>query len=1096
MLELKNITKTYETAGESVRALKGIDLKFRENEFVAILGPSGCGKTTMLNIIGGLDTATSGDLVINGTSTREYGDREWDTYRNHSVGFVFQTYNLIPHQTVLSNVEMALTLSGVKKAERRARAVKALEAVGLGDQLAKRPSQMSGGQMQRVAIARAIVNDPEIILADEPTGALDTETSVQVMDILKAISRDRLVVMVTHNPDLADRYATRTIRMLDGEILGDSCPLTEQEVRDGLALAAEKEKLADARKPSMKFSTAFGLSLRNLFTKKGRTLLTAFAGSIGIIGIALIYAVSQGTSDYIDSVQQDTLSTYPLTITTETSDMTSMLTGIMENEKDAEAQPDGVISERPFMGSFFAQIGTNDLRSFKAYLEEHRSEVDGDLNALAYGYGLTPQIYTRDVSGELLQANPDIVTRYLTTGMGAAAMSNPMMQSGLFNEMIDNRALLDSQFDFVAGRWPQEWNELVIVLSSPGRITDVLTYAVGLRPAADLDAMVSTIMEGGTVDEVPEPLRLTGDDLMNLDLRLVHAADYYTYNGAHNVWEDHSKEAGYMDALYENAEKLTVVGIVAPKSGVAATALSPGFGYLPSLTSHIIDRAAESPIVQAQLADRSVDVFSGRPFDDDQDQGLGLDFQNMITVDEGMLAQAFGGMQMPDIGSLMQQQMANTNTQTVDPAAAQNAILTALNRLGRGMLNSFIAQNGEGALLTPDMGDALAASYLAGEEAAEQLGLLMSEFGLPREALDQLFRPLLSGLVQAYAASAAQVTLPEDFDLSDLPAGIDPSMFQDLDPAQIAELLAQYGLGGSGGAPITSGQVDDAVSQYASSAAVISAAGAMAEKLAESQVMTDYTQAYADLMQQMSGSMQVDPQMLAQAFHFNMTEEDLTRLMEALTRRNSNVSAVGNLQSLGYADRDEPAQISVYLKDFEGKERFLDFLDGYNTRMENEGKDDQVIQYTDITGVLMSSVTTIINAITYVLIAFVAISLIVSSIMIGVITLISVQERTKEIGILRAIGASKRNVSSMFNAETMIIGFASGLIGVLVTYLLCIPINAVLRHLTHIDNLGAVLPVPVAVILIVVSMILTLIAGVIPSRSAAKKDPVVTLRTE
>ena len=425
MIELTNITKVYETGGETVHALRGIDLQFRENDFVSILGPSGCGKTTLLNIIGGLDGYTTGDLVINGTSTREYNDRDWDTYRNHSVGFVFQSYNLIPHQTVLSNVEMALTLSGVKKAERRRRAIEALEAVGLGDQLNKRPAQMSGGQMQRVAIARAIVNDPEIILADEPTGALDTETSVQVMDILKEISRDRLVVMVTHNPELAERYSTRVINMLDGQILGDSRPLSEQGVRDGRDIAREKLALSDARKPVMKFSTAFGLSLRNLFTKKGRTMLTAFAGSIGIIGIALIYAVSQGTSDYIDDVQQDTLSTYPLTIMTETSDMTSMITGIMENEKNAEQQPDGTISERPFMTSFFAQIGTNDLKSLKGYLEEHYDEVEPDLNALAYGYGITPQIYTRDAAGELLQANPGIVERYLTQSMGPAAQSTP-----------------------------------------------------------------------------------------------------------------------------------------------------------------------------------------------------------------------------------------------------------------------------------------------------------------------------------------------------------------------------------------------------------------------------------------------------------------------------------------------------------------------------------------------------------------------------------------------------------------------------------------------------------------------------------------------
>ena len=1097
MIELKNITKVYETGGETVHALRGIDLTFRENDFVSILGPSGCGKTTLLNIIGGLDQYTTGDLVINGTSTREYNDRDWDTYRNHSVGFVFQSYNLIPHQTVLSNVEMALTLSGVKKAERRRRAVKALEAVGLGDQLNKRPAQMSGGQMQRVAIARAIVNDPEIILADEPTGALDTETSVQVMDILKEISRDRLVVMVTHNPELAERYSTRVINMLDGEILGDSRPLSEQEVRDGRDIAREKLALSDARKPVMKFSTAFGLSLKNLFTKKGRTMLTAFAGSIGIIGIALIYAVSQGTSDYIDDVQQDTLSTYPLTIMTETSDMTSMITGIMENEKDAEQQPDGTISERPFMTSFFAQIGTNDLKSFKSYLEEHYGEVEPDLNALAYGYGITPQIYTRDTAGELLQANPGIVERYLMQSMGGAAASNPMMQSsGLFNEMIDNRELLDAQFDFEAGRWPENYNEVVLVLSSPGRITDMLTYTIGLRPAEELDSMVNTIMEGGVVESAPDPLRLTADDLLNLDLRLIHSTDYYAYNGEHNVWEDRSGEEGWMENLYENAEKLTVVGIVAPKDGVAATALGPGFAYLPSLTQHIIDHAAQSQIVQSQLADPETDVFSGRRFDDDDGSSNSLNFQDMITIDQAALSRAFGGGNVPDMSAMMQNMQLPQST--VDPAVAQTDLLTALGRLGRGMLQSFIAQNGEGAVLTADMADSLASGYLASDAAASDLAQLKNAYSLPDEALRQMFQPMLAGLVTSYAAAASQPSLPDGFDFSDLPAGIDPSMLENLDPAILQQLMEQYGMGGNaaGGAPITSDLVDGAVSQYTGSAAITAAAAQMAQQLGQAAAQAQMAQSMGDMMQQMAASMQVDAGALAQAFRFNMTQDDLTRLMQALARGNSAATANGNLQQLGYADVSEPAQISVYLKDFEGKERFISFLDRYNDEMEAAGNDDQVIQYTDITGVLMSSVTTIINAITYVLIAFVAISLIVSSIMIGVITLISVQERTKEIGILRAIGASKKNVSSMFNAETMIIGFVSGLIGVLVTYLLCIPINAVLHKLTGIATLGAKLPLPVAVILILISMTLTLVAGVIPSRSAAKKDPVEALRTE
>lgn len=1071
MLELKNIKKTYAVGGEEVHALRGVDIQFRESEFVAILGHSGCGKTTMLNIIGGLDQYTEGDLVINGRSTKDYSDRDWDTYRNHSVGFVFQSYHLIPHQTVLQNVELALTLSGVGKAERRKRAAEALQRVGLGDQLRKRPSEMSGGQMQRVAIARAIVNNPDIILADEPTGALDSETSVQVMDILKEIAQDRLVIMVTHNPELAKQYATRTIRVLDGRVIGDSMPLSADEVATLCRQDAEKLAATGRQKrPAMSFFTSFGLSLRNLMTKKGRTTLTAFAGSIGIIGIALIFAVSQGTNNYIDSIQEDTLSSYPLTITAETADMSSMLTGFASaSEKSEESEANGTVSETQVVSQIFAQVGTNDLKSFKAHMDKNMDNIKGDLNALQYSYGVEPQIYTVDCNGDILCANPSDLFNTLMAGYTSTMMTG----TGVFTQMLDNRELLDSQYDVLVGHWPEKYNELLLVLPDADSMLDYTSYAVGLRDQQELKDMISQLMDGKEVEAPSNALHWTYDELLDLPFRLINASDYYRYNSNYKVWEDMRDDDDYMQALYDGGEPLHVVGIVTAKKGVAASAITVGFAYLPSLTEHVITQAADAEIVKQQLADRDVDIFSGRTFEDlEEDNGSMLDFADMISVDEDALSDAFGGdMDEDKIKSLSESTMKTMQGSiTADTTAARNYLDDTTNKLATGLLNSALTSNGGIPMLNMASASDITAAYLATAEAKALMSGITSHYLIPTDVLSQQFYAgILPGLIPTYMQAYASAT--------DLAMTMIPPV-----PPTPTDLVAPT------------------VTKYLSMAPIDGAAAKMAQGMTEAvmqkNILTAFGNYVTDFTESLSDAFNVDEDAIAGAFDFNLDEDELTRLMSVAMGKTSAANANGNLQSLGYADLDEPTGIFLYLKDFDAKEHFLDFIDRYNDKMESLGMDEQIITYTDITGVLMSSVTTIINAVTYVLIAFVAISLIVSSIMIGVITLISVQERTREIGILRAIGASKRNVSSMFNAETVIIGFISGALGVTITYLLCIPINIILHKVTGIATLSAALPVPVAIVLVLISVSLTLFAGIIPSRSAAKKDPVVALRTE
>ncbi len=1002
MLELKNIKKDYPAGDGTVHALKGISLKFRDSDFVSILGPSGCGKTTMLNIIGGLDQYTEGDLIIGGRSTKDFKDRDWDAYRNHSVGYVFQSYNLIPHQTVLRNVELALTLSGVSKSERKRRAKEALERVGLGTQLNKKPAEMSGGQMQRVAIARAIVNNPDIVLADEPTGALDTETSVQVMDILKEIAKDRLVVMVTHNPDLAERYSTRIIRMLDGEITDDSAPLTqEEENREHLK---DKSKTENKKLPSMSFATSFGLSLKNLFTKKGRTALTSFAGSIGIIGIALIFAVSQGMTAYIDTVQEDTLSSYPLTLEAQSMDMTALMETFIgaaqsthEHEKDA-VYAKGMIYD---MVNSLSQIeeNENDLTSFKKYIEAELEKQDGDntlreaVNGIQYTYDLDLLVYTRNVGGDIIRSDmeelmQDFLVEYLGTdisslmtlrdqyGISDSPMQSMMpsgMSSQLWQEMLPGEngklisPILEKQYDVVYGSWPTDYNEIVLVLDENNELNDMSLYALGLSPKEDIDAIMDAAINKM---EVPvNKKHWSYEDICNMEYRTILNSDCYTLDSTTGTYKDlRTTEAG-LQYLYDNAIPLKVSGIIRPKEDAVSTMLSGSIGYTSKLTEYVIEHSKESDAIKAQQATPSTDIFTGLPF--------------------------------------------NENTGSLSDAEKETAFR----------------------------------EYIEGMDESEKAAAYIQIMSIPTEEQ-------LNASVSQVMASMTRA---------------------DMEAAMVQVLTEQMGMDEATVNDYVSNMSDEELTE-------------LFTQMVTEQVKTQYA---AQVQQQMSGM--EAPQLSAaldQAMPGYTTEQCATYYDEITEFSESTYE--DNMSALGCVDLESPASINIFASTFENKDVIEDAIAAYNENVDELSQ----IHYTDYVGIMMSSVTTIINAITYVLIAFVAISLVVSSIMIGVITLISVQERTKEIGILRAIGASERNVSSMFNAETVIVGFTSGALGVLITYLLCIPINLILHHLTGIGNLSALLPLPAALILIAISMALTLIAGIIPSRSAAKKDPVVALRTE
>ncbi|MBE6625815.1 MAG: ABC transporter ATP-binding protein/permease [Ruminococcaceae bacterium] len=1000
MLELKIITKDYPIGDGKVSALRGIDLKFRSSEFVSILGPSGCGKTTMLNIIGGLDQYTSGDLIINGRSTKDFKDRDWDSYRNHSVGFVFQSYNLIPHQTVLQNVELALTLSGVSKAERRRRAIKALEDVGLGDQKNKKPSEMSGGQMQRVAIARAIVNNPDIILADEPTGALDTETSIQVMNILKEISKDRLIIMVTHNPELAETYSTRIIRMLDGAITDDSQPLTDEETEAELAKAREKvAKQGKQKLPSMSPITSFGLSLKNLFTKKGRTILTAFAGSIGIIGIALILSVSQGTTNFIDSVQEDTLASYPLTIEEEHANLGSLMEMFINSAEASGNHDQDAVYQKPALYDLVNSLNsietdTNDLKSFKAFIEAERNDPDSEYNlssalsGVQYTYNTDLLVYTKNVDGEIIVSDLNTLIGNLMAkrmgmefaqGMSAATGSNSMMStmmsSGvqLWQEMLpgDNGRLvskmLEEQYDVVYGSWPTEFDEVVLVLDSNNELSDMTLYALGLKSEGDIEAIMEAAENGTTVEVVSESW--TYEEICNMEFRVILSSECYKHDEKAGVYTDLRSTSAGLKYLYDNGLTLKVSGIIRPNGEAVSSMLTGSIGYTEELTKYIIEASKSSDAITAQLADPTTDIFTGLHFKPESgqmtDEQKALEFRMYIsTLSTSDMADAFVKIKsIPSVEELeaaVQGAMANVTREQIEMM----------------MLQELVKETG--------MDEGEISEYIS---------------SMTDEDLMSLYE---SGVVEMYTAKYV--------------AGIE-AMYSVYTDEQLAEELTKE--------------------------------------------LTTYT-----------------------------TEQCALYHDEVLLFSDSTYE--DNLRVLGYVDLDSPATINLFASSFADKEIIEKAIEKYNSTVDEVSQ----ISYTDYVGIMMSSITIILDAITYVLIAFVAVSLIVSAIMIGVITLISVQERTKEIGILRAIGASKKNVSGLFNAETVIIGFTAGLLGVIITYLLCIPIDMILMHLTGLANLRTNLPINAAIILVIISVVLTLIAGIIPSRSAAKKDPVVALRTE
>lgn len=1005
MLELKKITKVYPAGDGKVEALNEVSLQFRKSEFVSILGPSGCGKTTMLNVIGGLDQYTDGDLLINGKSTKDFNAREWDTYRNHSIGFVFQSYNLIPHQTVLQNVELALTLSGVSKGERRKRAKKALEEVGLGSQLNKKPNQMSGGQMQRVAIARALVNQPDIILADEPTGALDTETSVQVMEILKEISRDRLVIMVTHNPDLAQRYSSRIVRMLDGRIIDDSKPLAEEEYQRELTEA--REKAAEERKkkkPSMKLTTAFMLSMKNLFTKKGRTMLTAFAGSIGIIGIALIFALSQGMTTFINTVQEDTLSSYPLTLEATSIDVTSLLSAFMDVVKnDTEHDRDAVYKKSAVYDIFSALNRTttteNDLKAFKEYLEAELAKENGEtdfsdaVNGVQYSYDLDLQVYTKSVDGTIIRSDTkallqELLSEYLgadlasltsassmssLADMGDSSMMGGGMSMNLWQEMLAGKNgepvndLLKKQYDLVYGTWPNSEDEIVLVLDRNNELDDMTLYALGLESKETMNTITDAALKGGELAYKEE--QWSYEDICGMEFRVVLSSDCYSYDKENGIYTDlRSTETG-MRYLYDHGIPLRVTGIIRPNADAQAAMLTGSIAYTSGLTKAIIERAYQADVVKAQLENPATDVLTGLPFE------------------------------------------ATTGT------------------------------------LSAEEKEAAFREYINGLDEAGRAEAYISIMGIPDDATLQ---GLLMQTMQQYTRA-------------------------DMEMAMIQSSAQQMGIDEETAGAYIAGMSDEEITELFSRG--------VTEQLKVQYAAQVKEQLSAMSTAELSGA-------LAYAMPTYTAQQCAAYYDQVITFSDSTYE--DNLTAIGYVDMESPKTINIYASSFENKEKIEDTIAAYNDTVDELSR----IRYTDYVGLMMSSVVTIIDTITYVLVAFVAISLIVSSIMIGVITLISVQERTKEIGILRAIGASKHDVSSMFNAETVMIGFAAGLLGVLVTYLLCIPINLIIHRLTGIASLNAILPLPVAVILVAISVLLTLIAGIIPSRSAAKKDPVVALRTE
>ena len=1254
MLQIKDIHKEYRTGNLVQRALDGVSLSLRDNEFVAILGPSGSGKTTLLNIIGGLDRYDSGDLIINGISTKKYKDRDWDSYRNHTIGFVFQSYNLIPHQTVLANVELALTISGVSKSERRRRAKEALEKVGLGAQIHKKPSQMSGGQMQRVAIARALVNDPEILLADEPTGALDSETSVQVMDLLQEVAKERLVVMVTHNPELAQLYATRIVTVKDGRILSDTDPF----VIDSESMAPPVHK--NMGKSSMSFFTALSLSFQNLKTKKARTLLTSFAGSIGIIGIALILSISNGVDKYITNMEEETLSEYPLQIQSTGVDLTSMMMGAATAQS---GKKDGEVGVAQMVTNMFSKMNSNDLESLKVYLDSNESSISQYANSVEYTYSVSPQIFLEN-GKNIRQVNPD--KSFSAMGLGSGSSNSIMsstMSTDVFHEMPEDADLYKDQYDVKAGRWPENYKECVLVLTSQGDISDFLQYTLGLRDGKELDDMVQKFMAEEAVETPENEGPYTYDEILGKKFKLVNSTDYYEYDEEYKVWKDKSDNSSYMKKLVKNGEDLTIVGIVQPVEGATASMLTAGICYTPELTKHVIEKAASSEIVKQQLADEKINVFTGEEFGKEDNENSKFDMESLFSINADALQEAFQvdlsgfnmdlsslsglssglNVEMPDMPD-MSALAGNINLdESSMPDLSKLIKLDDLDLDLSHMIDPEEILKNLPADQVPDMSQALKSvrfdfteekvtallkevltgyqesikdkpeadmdkmqaalkQYLTSKEMNERLCKdlqelvknnvnvdmssekliavavgLMNQYqeyakanGITQTDVASILAFLSQGEIQQQIKEEAENLVKNSVTVNITTKQIRDLLMQDVvaaypeyarnnslpDPANLGTYFLEYMQTEDGQNRLMNGlmtlvdtsevqtQFSQAMETYMKSmmtsftdaiakgieskfteimeqvekqltkgiqTAMEQMMGNISSGMQEAMqsVMTSVSSSLTSAMSQaMSGlgglgsgmgnmedALSINPEAFAKAIQMNMNEDDLSELMMSLLS-SENSSYDGNLKKLGYADLNVPGGINIYPKDFESKSEIVGILDQYNADMEAAGEDEKVITYTDLVGTLMSSVTNIVNIISYVLVAFVAISLVVSSIMIGVITYISVLERKKEIGILRAIGASRHNVSQVFNAETFIIGFCAGAMGIGITLLLLIPANSIIRSLADGVNVKAALPPVAAVVLIGLSVVLTLLGGLIPSRKAAKSDPVTALRTD
>ena len=1064
MLQLKKIHKQYKTGDLVQTALDKVSLNLRDCEFVAILGPSGSGKTTLLNIIGGLDRYDSGDLIINGISTKKYTDRDWDSYRNHTIGFVFQSYNLIPHQTVLANVELALTISGVSGAERRRRATEALQKVGLGNQLHKHPTEMSGGQMQRVAIARALVNDPDILLADEPTGALDSETSIQVMELLKEVAKDRLVVMVTHNPELAHQYATRIVQLKDGVIRSDTDPYEP----DTAQLAPPVHK--SMGRSSMSPLTSLSLSFNNLLTKKARTLLTAFAGSIGIIGIALIISLSAGVNQYIDDTERSTLSEYPLQILSSGMDLTSMLTSGSSASASGTTAGEGMVPVRQLITQMVAGITSNDLKSLKTYLESDDCTIAEDATSIEYSYNVQPQIYREDADGSIRQVNPDssLSSLGISSTSSTNSMMSSMMNTSVFYQLPESDELYNSQYEVKAGRWPEKYNECVAVLGADGTITDYALYALGLRDSAELDKMIQQFAQNQNVDVPTDFKTYRYSDFIGIQFKLVNAADRYLRDDDHNAWVDKSDDKDFMKSLVASGETLTVVGVVQPKEDASASMLSSGIAYPAALTQHVIAAAADSQMVKDQLASPAINVMNGEPFG--TEDASAFDMSSLFRIDTDRLKSAFqfdtsklnfdlsGAFDLDngsvDLGSLL------------DPDDFQLDLdLTGMPDLDMSTLTDLFANMD--LSVSEDKMQELAQKVLVGyKDYVIGNGILnLNKISFSQYLKSDAFKTLMND------------AMGELFDQDALQAQFSEAM-----QTAMSTLMESY-----------SSQISETLQAQLGSAMQTAMTKLMTQM--SQNIQSQMQQSFSQLGSQMESALKIDATAFQKAIQFNMSEDDLTDLMKS-AMLSSTATYDSNLQTLGYADLDAPSQIKIYPQDFDHKASVVAKLDAYNNNMRSQGADDKVIHYTDVVGTLMTSVTEIINMISNMLVAFVSISLVVSSIMIGVITYISVLERRKEIGILRAIGASKRNISEVFNAETFIIGLCSGVMGVVLSEILLIPGNMLIQKISNGTNVVARLPLNAALVLIVLATVLTILGGFIPAKGASRSDPVKALRSE